>query len=108
MTMATTYDGRQVDSSSEAWRAHCEATTLLAWPLHKRRVHLQGVLARRGKDAHRELSELVSMIWKHQQASKLMAMNDNDRRRHLDQLEQATNQRMRADIETIFAAKLGG
>jgi len=105
--MHTTYDGRQVDGSSEAWRAHCEATTLLSWPLHNRRVHMQGVLAKRGKDAHRELSELVSAIWKERQVLLLLKMDcDRERIVHLTRLERATNERMRGDIEKILNGRL--
>lgn len=106
MNQVTTYDGRQVDSSSEAWRAHCEAATLLRWSLHDRRVHMQGVKAKRGDQAHQELADLISAMWKHQQASKMMTMDDAERADHLDKLERATNPRMRSDVEMIYQVRM--
>lgn len=107
MTMHTTYDGRQVDGYSEDWRAHCEATTMLSWPLHNRRVHMQGVLAKRGNEAHQELTALVSAIWKDRQVRLLLKMDcDRERIVHLTRLERATNKQMRGDIEKILNGRL--
>lgn len=106
MRMVTTYDGRQVDSRSEEWRAHCEATTLLSWPLAKRRIHMNAVLVKRKHEAHLALSELISTIWKHRQANRLQSMDDDERDVLLGQIERATNARMRSDIEMILMGRL--
>ena len=107
MKTATTYDGRQVDTYSEEWRAHCEATTLLSWTLHQRKVHLQGVESKRGASGRRDLEELIMRIWKERQVQQLLAMEtDNARIVHLTRLERATNSRTRADIEKILEGRL--
>ncbi len=107
MNHVQTYDGRTIDSSSEEWRAHCEATTMLSWPLHNRRVHMQGVLAKRGAEGHRELENLIHKIWTHRQVEKLLQMNcDLERIQHLTRLERATNQRTRENIEKILEGRL--
>jgi hypothetical protein len=55
MGIVTLYDGRQVDSSSEDWRAETEARAILAMDLTKRTEFLQLVEARRGAEATQAL-----------------------------------------------------
>lgn len=107
MATTNTYDGRQVDTYSEEWRAHCEATTCLAWSLHDRKVHLQGVEQKRGIVGRQELESLILKIWIERQVKLLLKMDcDRERIMHLTRLERATNNRMRADIEKVLQGRL--
>ncbi len=101
------HDGRIVSTYSEEWRAEAEARTMLSWPLHNRRVHMQGVLEKRGAEGHRELENLIHKIWTHRQVEKLLQMDcDSERIQHLTRLERATNQRTRENIEKILEGRL--
>jgi hypothetical protein len=102
MNMKTLYDGRQVDSSSEEWRAHCEATTMLAMPMNERHAHLNAVGTRRGDQAKRALSDLVRRIWIDRQARALNAEDNWEEvalRLHAIGKKDAQGARLRADIE---------
>ena len=66
MGTVTLIDGREVDSSSEAWRQECEARHILAMPsIHARRDYLASVLQRRGVKHHAALADLVRAVWAH-------------------------------------------
>lgn len=57
-------DGRIVDSSSEAWRHHCEALTVCKMPTQAaRRVHLAEVEKRRGLPERRRLEATARALW---------------------------------------------
>lgn len=106
MRMVTTYDGRQIDSSSAEWIAHCEATTMLKWPVLQRQAHFQTVRTGRGQEAHNALKNLVRAIWIARQVDEIAAMaRDDDRVARLLRIEQATNSRMREDIEKALQAR---
>lgn len=67
--MVTLIDGRQVDSSSEPWRAECEARHILAMPnVQARRDYLAGIQKRRGQQAYEQLADLVRAVWTHNRA----------------------------------------
>lgn len=62
--MPTLHDGREVDSSSEEWRHECEARSIMAIKtLAERRAFLDGVEARRGKDAADRLRATIKALW---------------------------------------------
>lgn len=75
MNLVTLYDGQVVDSSSEAWRAECEARAVLAMPTKADRLnYLNGwrefdgtlqsrVLQRRGPEAVEKLRALMLALW---------------------------------------------
>lgn len=48
-------DGRMVPSHSEAWRMECEARLVMGMPADERTVYLQGIAAKRGRDAAQQL-----------------------------------------------------
>jgi hypothetical protein len=57
-------DGREVDSSDEAWRHECEARAIADGPtLAERRAYLQAVEQARGKAARLALEATVVTIW---------------------------------------------
>lgn len=58
-------DGTEVPSDSEAWRHECEARAIAAIPaLVERRIYLDEVGRRRGKDAADRLRRTMSELWK--------------------------------------------
>lgn len=73
-------DGTEVDSSSEAWRAECEARAVLAMPNKQRRNNYldgytdidgrkqAGVLGRRGAAAVAKLRADVFAVWEFNRA----------------------------------------
>ncbi|CAG2144507.1 hypothetical protein LMG31506_03021 [Cupriavidus yeoncheonensis] len=78
MNTANLPDGREVCTSSEEWRAYCEAKTVLSWPLAKRRGYLygrpneygkpaNGVMQKRGEAALRKLEDEIRLIWQQRQ-----------------------------------------
>lgn len=78
MATAALPDGREVCTSSEEWRAYCEARTVLSWPLWKRRAFMYGrpnqfgkseggVLQKRGEAALQKLQTDIRQIWQHRQ-----------------------------------------
>lgn len=75
MKPVTLHDGRTVDSSSEDWRAECEARHVLNLPTRlARSTYLRRVRDRRGDAAAEALRELGLKIWKAQRAAE--AWND--------------------------------
>lgn len=56
-------DGREVSNYSEAWRAECEARTVLAMPRDKRLEHYQACAAKRGKEAAQSLRDDVCRLY---------------------------------------------
>ena len=62
MGKVTLHTGQLVDSDSEAWRAECEARTILAMPFHKRAEFFQLVEQRRGEDATGQIKRLCFEI----------------------------------------------
>lgn len=76
--MVTLISGQRVCSYCPAWRAECEARTVLAMPgQHRRRAYLfgvteggrvieRGVAQVRGQAAADELAALVKAVWEHQ------------------------------------------
>ena len=58
-------DGTEVPSDSEAWRHECEARSIVERPtLAERRMYLDEVERRRGKDAADRLRRTMSELWK--------------------------------------------
>ena len=55
MRKVTLHDGREVDSSSEEWRAECEARHILSMSQEKRAEFFQDVERKRGADATKAL-----------------------------------------------------
>lgn len=53
----------------EAFRATCEAKTVVEWPKLKRDRYYQEVKARRGEEAARKLIEGVREAWKNKQSN---------------------------------------
>lgn len=84
MGIVTLYDGRQVDSSSEEWRAECEARAVLAMELHKRADFLKSVEGKRGPDATKALRERCFDLEPHY---VLGLPNKAQRTHYLDQVE---------------------
>jgi hypothetical protein len=65
-SLVTLFNGVQVDSWSESWRAECEARHVLAMPnIHLRRIYLADVAKRRGEVAGKALADLVRLVWAH-------------------------------------------
>lgn len=60
--MVTLVDGRQVPSTSEEWRAECEARTILGTPHEKRHEQLQAIGAKRGVEALERLNTMVDEL----------------------------------------------
>lgn len=60
--MVTLVDGRQVPSTSEEWRAECEARTILGTPHEKRHELLQAIADRRGAEARERLDRMVDEL----------------------------------------------
>jgi hypothetical protein len=61
----TLHDGREVDSSSENWRAECEARYVLRLKSKQQRhAYLDSVAKRRGSAARDSLESLVMAVWK--------------------------------------------
>ena len=57
-------DGREVDGGSEEWRHETEARYIAARPtLVERRLYLDEVERRRGKDAADRLRETMAELW---------------------------------------------
>lgn len=66
MGTVTLFDGREVDSASEDWRAECEARHVLSMPsVVARREYLAGIRQRRGPNAYEALADLVRALWAH-------------------------------------------
>lgn len=75
MNLVTLYDGRVVDSASEAWRAECEARAVLRMRDKNARLnylngwrefdgtHHKGVLGNRGQAAVDALRALMLVLW---------------------------------------------
>jgi hypothetical protein len=65
MSAVTLIDGREVDSSSEAWRHEAEARAIAALPtLGQRRAWLDDIQSKRGKDAADRLRFTMGLLWK--------------------------------------------
>jgi len=58
----TLHDGRVVGSWSRDWMIECEATHLLAMPLHKRRDQLDARVKQRGAKSVEELKAVMASI----------------------------------------------
>jgi hypothetical protein len=75
MPVVKLIDGREVDSSSEAWRRETEAREVLSWPKHRRLEFLNGgvdietgrkkpgVLQHRGPTALEQLKADILALW---------------------------------------------
>lgn len=62
---ATLIDGTQVDSTSEAWRAECEARHVLLMPTKLARLEYLGrVEKRRGAESRAALEAAVMGLWR--------------------------------------------
>ena len=55
--LVTLPDGAVVGLQSREYALHCEAVTVLRWPIKKRREHLEQVEKARGMAAKRELED---------------------------------------------------
>jgi len=55
--LVTLADGSVVGLQSREYALHCEAVTVLRWPIKKRREHLEQVEKARGMAARRELEQ---------------------------------------------------
>jgi hypothetical protein len=75
MNMKTLPDGREVDSSSEEWRHHCEAVTVLKMPLNARKAHLLAVEQKRGVAERQRLQGTLLALWIESQAKMLVDLN---------------------------------
>lgn len=107
MCTMTLIDGSKVDSYSEAWRHECEARTALNMPLLERRAHLSRVESKRGMEQRRRLESTMHAIWLGRQVDQLLAMpRDDERMAHLLRIENATNSRMRGDVEKALNGRL--
>jgi len=62
MRIVTCHDGQQCDSSSERWRAECEARSLARLTHPSRTAMLEAITRRRGEQAAAELRRLVLSI----------------------------------------------
>lgn len=52
------------DTSSEAWRHHCEALTVVAMPTREaRQAHLAAVEKHRGQQARERLEQSARAMW---------------------------------------------
>lgn len=58
--------GEVVDSSSEAWRAYCEARHLAHMPKAKRDAWLAEIAKARGEACARKLYEQAAEIYRHE------------------------------------------
>jgi hypothetical protein len=100
MNTKTLIDGSQVDSSSEAWRAECEARAVLDMPLAQRQAFFLRVEKLRGRDAAMGLKAAVGKVWTDRQARQLLPMNDAAREARLACIAvDAQGERLRRDIE---------
>ena len=62
--MVTLFDGTVVSNYSEEWRAECEARTVCRMPRKlDRRLYMQAVEARRGREARDAVESLVRKVW---------------------------------------------
>lgn len=58
------HDGRTVCSSCADWRHECEARAIMAMhTLQDRRAQLDGVQAKRGLPARKELETTIKALW---------------------------------------------
>lgn len=58
------HDGRVACSSCEAWRAECEARTIMRMAtVQERRAWLDGIESKRGKKARESLQALITTLW---------------------------------------------
>ena len=57
--LVTLPDGAVVGLQSREYALHCEAVTVLRWPIKKRREHLEQVEKARGLAARRELENEI-------------------------------------------------
>ena len=61
--MVQLVDGTEVSNYSEAWRAECEARTVLAMPREQRLAHYEGCAKRRGHEAALQLRDAVRRLY---------------------------------------------
>lgn len=65
------HDGTVVQSDSEAWRAECEARSLLRRPSRQSRLYwLAMVEQKRGKDSRDKLYADAMRIWEYRQTHR--------------------------------------
>jgi hypothetical protein len=97
-----------MDTNSEEYRHLCEARTVLRMPLHQRKKFLIAVEERRKKPERVRLENTMRAIWVQQQADQLAVMvSDDERRRRLDRIEQASGPTMRKDVEKAMNKTMG-
>lgn len=84
MGTVTLYDGRKVDSASEAWRAECEARAILEMDVAKREQFWQAIEQKRGADA---LKALKRRCFELEPYYVLNLPNKHQRRAYLEQVE---------------------
>lgn len=101
MGIVTLYDGRQVDSKSEAWRQQCEANTILAMPLHQRDLFWQDVERKRGADA---VSALKARCFEVEPHYVLNLPNKPQRTHYLEQVEKRFGPNPRKSLEAKILA----
>ncbi len=105
--MKTLIDGRQVDDSSEEWRADCEARYIVSLPMSKRAGVVDLIGQRRGPEAKRELENMVYRAWIDKQVRMVLAMERDDQRvARLLQLEHGGNKRFRDAVELEMNRRL--
>lgn len=63
MNQAQLIDGRMVSTSSEDWRAECEARYALKMDLTRRRAFIEAVEKQRGKPAADKLRASIKAVW---------------------------------------------
>jgi hypothetical protein len=104
MKTFTTFDGHQVDGSSEEWRHHCEARTVLRMPTSERQAFLNLVGKRRGDEAMNQLRNTVQRMWTDDTAREIIALARKDLLASEQRLERigrngTLGERLRAGVE---------
>jgi hypothetical protein len=89
-------DGTEVDSASEAWRAECEARTVLRMEQHKQREFLAGCVTKRGIGADAKVRAAMYRVWP---AFVLDMPSVADRRAYLAQVGHEIGPKTKAELE---------
>ena len=96
MGNVTLVDGTVVDSASEAWRAECEARTVLRMELHKQREFLAGCVTKRGIGADIRVKAAMYRVWP---AFVLDMPSVADRRAYLAKIGREIGEKTRSELE---------
>ena len=79
--MVILHDGRVVHSSSEEWRAECEARHVLRLPdVKARRAYLRRAGSKRGEAARAQLETHILALWQHQDKMTIRTTIDSHAR----------------------------